>query len=78
MAILLQISVSICSGDKNVSFSVELTALHICAFFSQNGFLSFRFSLESVHKVIQLANVDIHKQNLQFCELTKKLNSFTR
>ena len=43
-------------------------------FFPENGFLSVCSALESVHEVIQLANVDIHEENLWFGELKRKKN----
>lgn len=41
-------------------------------FFPEHGFLSVCFSLESVHEVIQLTNVDIHEENLWFSKLKEK------
>jgi len=41
-------------------------------FFPENGFFSVCFSLESVHEVIQLTNVDIHEENLWLSELKRK------
>lgn len=41
-------------------------------FFPEHGFLSVCFSLESVHEVIQLTNVDIHEENLWFSKLKGK------
>lgn len=38
IAILLHNSVSMCSGNSNVSFSVELTDLYNCAFFLKMDF----------------------------------------
>ena len=41
-------------------------------FFPEHGFLSVCVSLESVHEVIQLTNVDIHEENLRFSKLKGK------
>ena len=40
--------------------------------FPEHGFLSVCVSLESVHEVIQLTNVDIHEENLWFSKLKGK------